>query len=108
MTNLNRREKTNLARSRLTDFDRAVLAAAKMGALRSRQVSVARGGKIVIHGWFMGAIRVDASINRLKKAGELTTTLGSSTTLIFPDSIEYKIVEAVAHKRQQRIVTGRV
>lgn len=79
-----------------------------MGALQSRQLKTRRNGKIAIHSWFMGDLRVDTSINRLKKAGELTTTVGNGTRLLFPDSIEYQIVQALGRKRQQRIVTGKI
>lgn len=92
---------------RVTDFDRAVLAAAKIGALTQRTVASRFGGKVVVKSWFMGHIRVDASIRRLCNAGELMQKLDSTDiTLYFPGDGMFDTIVALREALRRRATKG--
>lgn len=85
---------------RVTDFDRAVLAAAKIGALTQRTVATRMAGPhtVEIKAWYMGTIRVDASIKRLDRAGELIQRGGNDIALYFPGDTKF---EAITRLRER-------
>ena len=88
---------------RLTDFDYAVLAAARIGALTTRTVATRyiRNQPVMVIGWFMGDVRVDASIERLERAGELIALGGGSLRLLFPGGHGFELIRQLRRGRKQ-------
>lgn len=88
---------------RLTDFDYAVLAAARIGALTPRTVATRyiRNQPVMVIGWVMGDVRVDASIQRLERAGELIALGGGSLHLVFPGDHGFELTQKMKRGRKQ-------
>lgn len=71
---------------RLTDYDHAVLAAAKIGALK-------REGKV----WFMGGVNCMLSLYRLEQADEVY--IAHNGDILFPGTEQYAKAEKHAELR---------
>lgn len=88
---------------RLTDFDYAVLAAARIGALTPRTVATRyiKNQPVTVIGWVMGDVRVDASIQRLERAGELISLGGGALYLLFPGDRGFEVIRQLRRGRKQ-------